>query len=149
MAKIRRISGVEMAVPPGAYAARADDGTWALDVGAVSTRIAAYLAEAAEAGRYSVAGLCIALGITRETYALWRGGYVSAADLDDAAVDGNIALCECVAMGELHLQKYWEESDKSTSLHMKMLESTGVIGNRAPERMQPPFDLGALKRYAR
>jgi hypothetical protein len=148
MAKNRRISGTGMN-RPAAYAVRADDGTWAMDVGAVSARIAAYLDEAAEAGKYSVAGLCIALDITREMYALWRAGYVCAADAQDDLTDSNIALCECMAMGELHLQRYWEESDKSTTLHMKMLESTGVIGHHAPERMRPPFDLGALKKYAR
>ena len=59
----------------------------------------------------------------------------------------NEALAECMAIGELHLQKFWEESDKSTSLHMKLLESTGVIGRKAAT-MQPPFDLGVLKKYA-
>jgi len=150
MSKKKRISGVGMTTATGGpYAREMDDGAWMLDVGEVSTRMAAYLDDAAQRGKYSVAGMCLGLGITREVYELWRCGYVCAEDAGDETVVRNEALSECIGMGELHLQKFWEESDKSTSLHMKMLESTGVIGQKARPKLQPPFDLGALDKYAR
>ena len=150
MAKRKRISGTRMtSVVGGEYAKREQDGTWRIDVGAVSESMTAYLEEAKQNGKYSVAGLCLGLGITREMYALWRYGYVCANDLEDDDVVHNEALAECIAIGELHLQKFWEESDKSTSLHMKLLESTGVIGQKVSASMQPTFDLGLLKKYGR
>ena len=146
----KRISGTEMTAPDGGvYAKEEKEGKWGIDIGAVSESITAYLEDAAQSGKYSVAGLCIGLGITREIYALWRCGYVCVADAEDDGVLPNEALAECMAVGELHLQKFWEESDKSTSLHMKLLESTGVIGQKGSAPAQPVFDLGALKKYGR
>jgi hypothetical protein len=133
-----------------AYAAEVD-GVWGLDVDAVKARADAYLTEAAEAGRYSLAGLCLALDITRDTLELWRRGYVSREDAE-AGLMPNKALAECVAKAMLHLQRYWEESGKPATLGLKLLESTGAFGTRgggAQTGGGPPFDLGRYKKFAR
>lgn len=145
----KRMSGSRMA--EGAPYALRSDGVWRLDVDAVQAQADKYLAEAAEAGRYSFAGLCIALDITRDTLDCWRRGYVSRADAE-ANLAPNDALAECVAKAMLHLQRYWEESGKPATLGLKLLEATGGIGSRAAAGQTgggPPFDLGRYKKFAR
>ena len=145
----KRMSGSRMA--EGEPYAALVDGAWQLDVDAVKARADAYLAEAAEAGRYSLAGLCLALDITRETLELWRRGYVSRADME-ANLTPNKALAECVAKAMLHLQRYWEESGKPATLGLKLLEATGAFGSRTSAGQAgggPPFDLGRYKKFAR
>lgn len=145
----KRMSGSRMA-QGDAYAALID-GVWRLDMEAVKARADRYLAEAAEAGRYSLAGLCIALDITRETLDCWRRGYVNRADAE-ANLTRNDALAECVAKAMLHLQRYWEESGKPATLGLKLLEATGGIGSRTAAGQAgggPPFDLGRYKKFAR
>ncbi len=145
----KRMSGSRMA--EGAPYATSVDGVWRLDVDAVQARADRYLAEAAEAGRYSLAGLCIALDITRETLDCWRRGYVCRADAE-ANLAPNEVLAECVAKAMLHLQRYWEESGKPATLGLKLLEATGGIGSRTAAGQAgggPPFDLGRYKKFAR
>jgi len=145
----KRISGSRMAAGE-AYAAL-KGGVWQLDVDAVRARADAYLKAAAEAGCYSLAGLCIALDITRETLELWRRGYVCREDLE-AGLLPNTALADCVAKAMLHLQRYWEESGKPVTLGLKLLEATGAFGNKLAAGQTgsgPPFDLGRYKKFAR
>ena len=144
----KRMSGSRMA-EGDAYAAETD-GVWQLDVTAIKARADAYLAEAEEAGRYSLSGLCIALDITRETLELWRRGYVCRADAE-AGLTPNKALSECMGKAMLHLQRYWEESGKPATLGLKLLEATGALGGRAQASNSsgPPFDLGRYKKFAR
>lgn len=143
----KRMSGSRMAAGE-AYAAETD-GVWRLDVDAVRARADAYLAEAAEAGRYSLAGLCIALDITRDTLDCWRRGYVSRTDAE-AKLTPNKELAVCMAKTMLHLQRYWEESGKPATLGLKLLEATGAFGTRVQtENAGPPFDLGRYKKFAR
>jgi hypothetical protein len=145
----KRMSGSRMAESES-YAVPVD-GVWQLDVGAIKVRADVYLAEAAEAGRYSLAGLCIALDITRETLDWWRRGYVGRADAE-ANLAPNKALADCMAKAMLHLQRYWEESGKPATLGLKLLEATGAFGARnAPGQTGggPPFDLGRYKKFAR
>lgn len=140
------VSGMELG-SEAAFTTQAD-GVWNVDISAVRGRIDAYLGEAAQAGKYSLSGLCIALGITRSRLALWRGGYFAAEDMADSAVLRNEALAEAVEMGLLHIQQYWEESDKPGTLCVKQLEATGALGECAPPSAKPPFDLGRLKKFA-
>ncbi len=152
MTKTRRVSGQNMDSGAGfAYAARKDED-WEIDLDAIQARVDTYLAQAAETGRYSISGLCIALNITRETLRLWRMGYVSVPDEQSARVLPNPALADVVARAELYVQRYWEECDESKmqSKHTKLLESAGVMGEGAkrPQRV-PPFELGSLKKYSR
>ncbi len=146
----KRVSGSRMA--EGAPYAVQADGVWRLEVDAIQAQAGGYLAEAAEAGRYSLAGLCIALDITRETLDCWRRGYVSRAD-EEANLVPNTALADCVAKAMLHLQRYWEESGKPATLGLKLLEATGGIGSRTASAAQtgggPPYDLGRYKKFAR
>ncbi len=145
----KRMSGSRMTAGE-AYAALAD-GMWRLDVDAVKARADGYLVEAAEAGRYSLAGLCIALDITRDTLDCWRRGYVSRADAEANLVP-NGALAECMAKTMLHLQRYWEESGKPATLGLKLLEATGGIGSRMAAGQAgdgPPYDLGRYRKFAR
>lgn len=141
----KRISGTKLK-KAGLYTTKSQEG-WQIDIGAVSGRIKAYLSEAAQSGKYSVAGLCIALGITRERLSLWRSGYYSSGDADGTLP--NQALADCVDMALLHLQRHWEESDKPSSLCIKQLEATGALGEGRESSAMPPFDLGRLKKYAR
>ena len=145
----KRMSGSRMA--EGAPYAALADGVWRLDVDAVKARAQGYLAEAAETGRYSISGLCIALDITRDTLDCWRRGYMSRADAE-ANLATNEALAECMAKTMLHLQRYWEESGKPATLGLKLLEATGGIGSRTAAGQAgggPPFDLGRYKKFAR
>ncbi len=143
----KRKSGSRMAAGD-AYAVQAD-GDWRLDMDAVRARADAYLAEAAESGRYSLAGLCIALDITRDTLDCWRGGYVSRTDAD-ANLTPNREMAECMAKTMLHLQRYWEESGKPATLGLKLLEATGAFGTRTQTgNAGPPFDLGRYRKFAR
>ncbi|MGI5849652.1 MAG: hypothetical protein ACOX8Q_06275 [Christensenellales bacterium] len=145
---MNRISGVNMDEESAAgvsYVKRSGGG-YDIDTDAVMQQIAAYVNEAE---KYSVAGLCIALGITRETLDLWRAGYVCANDTMDKQTAANASLAECIAKGELYIHRYWEESDKSTTLHTKFLENAGVIGDSRPAGYMLPFSLGKLKKYCR
>lgn len=152
MTRAKKVSGQDMGSAEGMEYAAEKSGGWNIDLDAIQARIDAYLVEAAETGRYSVSGLCIALGITREALRLWRMGYVSVADEQSERVLPNTALADAVARAELYVQRYWEECDESKmqSKHTKLLEGAGVMGEggRRTQRT-PPFDLGSLKKYGR
>jgi len=124
------------------------EGGWHMDIGAVKKRIDAYLKEAAETGKYSISGLCIALDVPRSVLGLWREGYASESDVGDSGVRPNEALSRCIEMALLHIQRYWEEADKPSSMNVKQLEATGALGESAPAHAVPPFDLGRLKKYS-
>jgi len=147
--KKTRVSGTMMKDGGGCAFVVRTQNAWEMDIAAVKKRLETYLDEAAESGRYSIAGLCIALGIPRSQLALWREGYVSAADFRDTAVLPNAKLSRCVEMALLHIQRYWEERDKPSSMDLKQLEATGALSENAPLAVLPPFDLGRLKKYAR
>lgn len=122
---------------------------WDIDTSAIDAKVKAYLEEAAATGTYSISGLCIALSITRDTFKLWRAGYINSFDAQDKRIKPNTELAECIAKGELYVHRYWEESDKSTTLHTKFLESAGLLGPKQEGGRRPPFDLGRLKKYCR
>jgi len=126
-----------------------ENGVWHADISAVKLCIEKYIMEAAGSGKYSLAGLCIYLGITREKLTLWRSGYFLAQDRGDACIAPNTQLAECVEMGLLYLQQHWEESDKPSALHVKQLEATGAFSDNSGLSAKPPFDLGRLKKFAR
>jgi hypothetical protein len=125
------------------------EGGCDIDTGAIDARMKEYFEEAAAADRYSISGLCIALGITRDTLELWRAGYVCRFDAQDKRTKPNEELAECIAKGELYVHRYWEESDKQATLHTKFLESAGLLSQKQAGTKRPPFDLGRLKKYCR
>ena len=145
--KKQHISGTGL--KSAALFTRGSGGVFEADTNTLKSSIEKYLAGAAETGKYSLAGLCIALGITRERLALWRSGWFCAQDAADAAVMPNEKLAECVEMGLLHIQQHWEESDKPSSLCLKQLEATGALGEGGQTAAKPPFDLGRLNKFAR
>ena len=152
--KKKRVSGIDETNKDGMqYRKKAGENRWELDIDEIERRIGQYLNEAQDTGKYSMAGLCIALGITRETLDLWRMGYAQEKDYADAEVERNAALAECIAKNELFIHRYWEESEESKiqSKHIKLLESAGVIGTNktAAQRLGPPFNLGKLKQYCK
>ena len=153
MDRAKRISGNDMDSAMGVGYSQQRDGKLYIDLAAVHSRVDAYLSAAEEAGRYSISGLCIALGVTRETLRLWRMGYVSAADEQRARVLPNTELADIIAWAELHVHRYWEECDESKlqSKHTKLLESAGVVGERVKKFGQGPiqYDLGSYKKYAK
>ncbi len=147
MAKRRtRVSGTQLK-SEGLYTVRSG-GSWQIDLAAVRRRIDAYLKEAAETGKYSISGLCIALDVPRSVLGLWREGYACEQDTGAAAVLPNESLSRCVEMALLHIQRYWEEADKPSSMNVKQLEATGALSDSAPLSVVPPFDLGRLKKYS-
>lgn len=141
-----RVSGTQLK-EEGLYTVQSDSG-WNMDIDAVKRRINVYLKDAAETGKYSISGLCIALEVPRSVLGLWREGYVCEQDAGNAAVLANEALSCCVEMALLHIQRYWEEADKPSSLNVKQLEATGALGESAPACAMPPFDMGRLKKYS-
>lgn len=141
-----RESGARMK-ESGPFAVREQD-FWRMDLGGVEQRLDKYLREAAESGKYSIAGLCIALSIPRGQLSLWREGYVCGADARDAGIAPCERLSRCVEMALLHIQRHWEERDKPSAMDVKQLEATGALGDGAPASLSPPFDLGKLKKYA-
>jgi len=150
--RTKRISGQDMENVLGGEYAQAQDGKWHINLTAVRACVDAYLKEAEEAERYSISGLCIKLGVTRETLRLWRMGYVSAADEQRARVLPNTALADIIAWAELHVHRYWEECDESKlqSKHTKLLESAGVVGERPAKSVSAVrYDLGSYKKYSR
>ena len=144
--KKTRVSGTQLK-GEGIYTVQSDGG-WQMDLDAVKWRIDAYLKEAAETGKYSISGLCIALDVTRSLLGLWRQGYVCDTDAASAAVLPNETLSRCIEMALLHIQRYWEEADKPSSMNVKQLEATGALGESAPACAVPPFDLGRIKKHA-
>ena len=146
----KRISGVGL-MAAGAFAARDEDGTWRIDLGAVSARLSQYLEEAHKKGVYSPAGLFLCLGVTREVFALWRQGYVCAADKHDANTLPNEALIECADIAMLHIERYWEECEKSgvQTKMVKMMEQSGALGTKPEQAAVPEFELGGLGKYSR
>lgn len=147
-----RVSGKAMAKAGAAFLGgyvKQGEGGYEIDTGKIEAKMNEYFEEAAAADRYSISGLCIALGITRGTLDLWRAGYVCGFDAQDKRTSPNEELSDCVARGELHVHRYWEESDKSTTLHTKFLESAGLLTPKAAAGRRPPFDLGRLKKYAK
>lgn len=152
MTKTKRISGQNMDSAAHIDYAAEKNGICQIDMDAIQDRVDAYLGEAAKTGRYSISGLCIALGITRETLRLWRMGYVSVADEQGARVLPNPVLADAVARAELYVQRYWEECDESKmqSKHTKLLESAGVMGDGVRRAQRAPaLDIGSLKKYGR
>lgn len=144
--KKMRVSGMQLK-EEGIYTNQSD-GVWQMDIGALKRRIDAYLKEAAETGKYSISGLCIALDVPRSLLGLWREGFVCETDAATAAVLPNEALSRCIEMALLHIQRYWEEADKPSSMNVKQLEATGALGESAPACSAPPFDLGRIKKYS-
>jgi len=151
--RTKRISGRDMDSAPGGRYAQLRDGKWHIDLDAVHSCVDAYLQEAEETGRYSISGLCIKLGVTRETLRLWRMGHVNATDEQRARVLPNAELANIIAWAELHVHRYWEECGESKlqSKHTKLLEGAGVVGERAkaaaPQTIR--YDLGSYRKYAR
>ncbi len=152
MAKSKtRVSGCEMQ-SAAAYANEADGGNYEVSTGEIQGAIDDYLSEARESGKYSVAGLCITLGVTRETLDAWRGGYFAVSDVHDDTVTHNEKLALCMQMGILHIERYWEECDKSAvqSKHVEMLERSGAFEEKAKRGIgTPPFDMGSLKKFCK
>lgn len=142
-----KVSGKNIETGDFQYAKRNGDG-WEIDTEAIDSKVDGYIAEAAASDRYSVSGLCIALGIQRETLESWRAGYINELDEADKRIRPNPDLAASVARGELFIHRYWEESDKSTTLHTKFLECAGVL-NQKQGKLRPPFDLGSLKKYSK
>ena len=135
-----------------AYLAEVDGGVFEVSIELIQGEIDDYLTEAQESGKYSVAGLCIKLKITRERLDAWRGGYFIASDVHDESVLQNEELLLCIEMGILHIERYWEECDKSAvqSKHVKMLERSGAFEEKKKRGIgTPPFDLGGLKKFSK
>ena len=144
-----RMSGVGMNETT-AFAVWTDDG-WTMDLSAVQARIEEYLGTASEEGKFSIAGLCIALGVARETLLMWRRGYASASDEGDGDVAPNERLAQLADTGLLHIQKHWEEDGSSgvQSKYVKMLESSGALGDASQPQAIAPFDMGSLKKFCK
>lgn len=146
-----RISGCELRVAQE-YAKKEEDGRYGVSVSEIEKQLEDYLNEAQESGKYSVAGLCISLGITRERLDAWREGYFDIEDVYDELVIRNEKLATCIEMGLLHIQRFWEECDKSAvqSKHVKMLERSGAFEEKKTRSIAtPPFDLGLLQKYSK
>lgn len=146
-----RISGKELKHETG-YTQKNKDGEYEICVSKIQEYIDEYLKEAQETGKYSVAGMCIGLGITRERLDAWRDGYFDVADIHDELVVSNSDLVTCIEMGLLHIQRYWEECDKSSvqSKHVKMLERSGAFEEKKRKSIAtPPFDLGAYNKFSK
>lgn len=146
--KKARVSGTQMKDSKSCAFAMPTQEYWQMDIGAVQQRIDAYLKEAAGTGKYSISGLCIALDIPRGLLSIWREGYANEMDVVDAGVLPNIDLSRCVEMALLHIQRYWEERDKPSSMDIKQLEAMGALGESASVCAPTAFDLGRLKKYA-
>jgi hypothetical protein len=146
-----RISGCEMTTA-AAYASEVNGEGFEVNIDEIKEVIDDYLTEAQELGKYSVAGLCITLGVTRETLDSWRSGNFFAKDVHDDSVTQNEGLMQCIEMGILHIERYWEECDKSAvqSKHVKMLERSGAFEEKRKRGIgTPPFDLGGLKKFSK
>lgn len=144
----QRVSGTMVKDYSGCAYAMQEQGAWQMDLDTVAQRVDAYLKEAAESGKYSISGLCIALGVTRSLLALWREGFATETDAHDATVRPNEELSRIIEMAMLHVQRYWEERDKPTTMDLKQLEATGALSESVPSGASPPFDFGGLKKYA-
>jgi len=147
----KRVSGCELE-QAAVYVSEADGGFFEVSIEAIRAAIEGYLSEAEESGKYSVAGLCIKLKITRERLDAWRGGYFIAGDVHDESVLQNEELMLRVEMGILHIERYWEECDKSAvqSKHVKMLERSGAFEEKRKRGIgTPPFDLGNLSKFSK
>lgn len=146
-----RMSGKELKYETG-YTHKNEEGEVEVCIGKIQEYIDEYLKEAHESGKYSVAGLCIALGITRERLDAWRDGYFEAIDIHDEVVVCNEELATCIEMGLLHIERYWEECDKSSvqSKHVKMLERSGAFEEKKRKSIAtPPFDLGKYNKFSK
>jgi len=133
-----------------AYTKEAQGEDLEVDIDEIQGAIDEYLAEAQESGKYSVAGLCIKLNIMREVLDAWRAGYFLAGDVNDEFIVQNDKLMQCIEMGILHIERYWEECDKSAvqSKHVKMLERSGAFEEKKSKGIgTPPFNLGGLKKF--
>jgi len=134
------------------YTQKATDGSYTVCIEDIKKETGRYLSGAEESGVYSVAGLCIELNITRQTLDAWRDGYYAAEDVHDECVTRNEELAECIEMVLLHIERFWEECDKSAvqSKHLKMLERSGAFEPKASKGIgTPPFDLGSLGKLAK
>ena len=134
------------------YSIRMPDGSYEVCVEEIKKQTDKYLSGALETGVYSIAGFCIELGITRQILDVWRDGYFTAEDAHDDSVIRNDELAECVEMGILHIERFWEECDKSAvqSKHVKMLERSGAFEPKKARGIgTPPFDLGTLGKLSK
>lgn len=149
MAKKKRRTSGEGMRDKAAFAVWTDDG-WTVDIDAAKARVDDYLTTAQQEGRFSVAGLCLALGIMRDTLHMWRRGYACTDDEGDADVLPNERLALIAETGLLHIQKHWEEDGSSgvQSKYVKMLESSGALGEK-PQGMAAPLDMGTLGKYCK
>ena len=146
-----KVSGFKTAFEQD-YTEKAKDASFNVCTGAIERRIDEYLKEARSMGKYSIAGLCIALGITRERLEAWREGYFYPEDVHDDLIKSNDELAAIIQMGLLHIERYWEECDKSAvqSKHVKMLERSGAFEEKKKSSIgTPPFDLGSLRKFSK
>lgn len=142
-----KISGQGMKRKPAQYGKKTRQG-WNIDIAAIEEKINGYIAGAEGSNRYSYSGLCIALGVQRETFEIWKSGYVCQEDEQDKRTLPNPNLTASLVRGELFIHRYWEESEKSTTLHTRLLESAGLLTQKQA-KLKPPFDLGSLKKHSR
>jgi hypothetical protein len=134
------------------YSSRTMDGLFEVNIGDIKRETQKYLLGAQESGVYSIAGLCIELGVTRQTLDAWREGYYATEDLHDDTVTRNHELSDCIEMVLLHIERFWEECDKSAvqSKHVKLLERSGAFEPKNTKGIgTPPFDLGGLSKFAK
>ncbi len=141
--------GIEIKKP---YSNKTQDGSYEVCIEDIKKQTEKYLSGAQETGVFSVAGLCIELNITRQMLDAWRDGYFTEEDVHDDSVTRNDELAECIEMGILHIERFWEECDKSAvqSKHVKMLERSGAFESKKTRGIgTPPFDLGALGKLSK
>ena len=149
--KKKRISGRGMEIEKP-YSEKTADGFFEVNIGEIERETQKYLLGAQESGVYSIAGLCIELKITRQMLDVWRDGYFTTEDAYDDTVTANDELSDCIEMVMLHVERFWEECDKSSvqSKHVKLLERSGAFVPKSTTGIgTPPFDLGALNKYAK
>ena len=147
----KKISGFETDCAHETAYFKCAGSKWEIDLDAIQNKLATYIDKEDKAKKYSISDLCIHLGITRDTLAIWRMGYVCEADFQDARIISNKALAECIAKAELYVHRYWEECEESKlqTKHTKFLESAGLFEKARRSKTGPPFDLGGLGKYAK
>ena len=149
--KKRRISGCGLEIKKP-YSCRMKNGSYEVCIEEIKKQTDKYITSAQETGVYSIAGLCIELGITRQILDAWRDGYFTAEDINDDSVTRNGGLARCIEMVILHIERFWEECDKSAvqSKHVKMLERSGAFEPKKARGIgTPPFDLGTLGKLSK
>ena len=82
----------------------------------------------------------------------WGGGYRNGQEAADKAIKPDAVLAHCVEMAILHIERYWEENEKSgvQAKYVKMLEECGAIGGgKTGQTHYEPFDMGSLCKYCK